>query len=174
VSVRAKVAAVIASAGVLGAGWAVGTANGSTLAGGTTTGTTSGTTSTSTTGTTGTTGTTATPSTSAGSATTGASTTKTTSSSGSYKDGTYTGTTVTHRYGSVTVAVTISGGKITNVTANTATDGDRRSESINSQAIPIMKSEVLAADSAKVSTVSGATYTTTAYLTSLQSALAKA
>lgn len=168
-SIRAKVAAVVASAGVLGAGWAVGTANGATV-----TGTTTGTTNTNT-GTTSTTSGTSATSGSTGT-TSGSTSTKTTttSGSGSYKDGTYTGTTVTHRYGSVTVTVTISGGKITNVTANAVTDGDRRSESINSQAIPLMKSEVLAANSAKVSTISGATYTTTAYVTSLQSALAKA
>ena len=149
-STRAKVAAVIASAGVLGAGWAVGTANGATVA----------------TTTTGTTATTAT--------TTSGTTTKTTSGSTTYKDGTYTGTTVTHRYGSVTVTVTISGGKITNVSAQAVDGGDRRSQSINSQAVPMMKTEVLSANSAKVSTISGATYTTTAYITSLQSALAKA
>ncbi len=151
-SIRAKVAAVIASAGVLGAGWAVGTANGATV-------------TTTTTGSTATTGTTAT-STSTGKTTTTGST--------SYKDGTYTGTTVQHRYGAVTVTVTISGGKITNVTAQADSAGDRRSASINSQAVPIMKSEVLAAGSGNVQTVSGATYTTTAYITSLQSALAKA
>jgi len=147
VSTRAKVAAVIASAGVLGAGWAVGTANGATVA----------TTTTATTAT-----------------TTSGTTTKTTSGSTTYKDGTYTGTTVTHRYGSVTVTVTISGGKITNVSAQAVDGGDRRSQSINSQAVPMMKTEVLSANSAKVSTISGATYTTTAYITSLQSALAKA
>ena len=153
-STRAKFAAVIASAGVLGAGWAAGTANGATVATTTTTGTTA---------TTATTGT-----------TTSGATSKTTSGSSTYKDGTYTGTTVTHQYGSVAVTVTISGGKITNVTAQAASAGDRRSSSINSQAIPMMKTEVLSANSAKVSTISGATYTTTAYITSLQSALAKA
>ena len=156
-STRAKVAAVIASAGVLGAGWAVGTANGATVAT-----TTTGTTAT----TTGTTATTAT--------TTSGTTTKTTSGSTTYKDGTYTGTTVSHRYGSVTVTVTISGGKISSVSAQALDGGDRRSQSIDSQAVPMMKTEVLSANSAKVSTISGATYTTTAYITSLQSALAKA
>jgi len=151
VSTRAKFAAVIASAGVLGAGWAVGTANGATVA------------TTTTTGTTATTGT-----------TTSGTTTKTTSGSTTYKDGTYTGTTVTHRYGSVTVTVTISGGKITNVSAQALDGGDRRSQSIDSQAVPMMKTEVLSANSANVSTIGGATYTTTAYITSLQSALAKA
>jgi len=151
VSTRAKFAAVIASAGVLGAGWAVGTANGATVA------------TTTTTGTTATTGT-----------TTSGTTTKTTSGSTTYKDGTYAGTTVTHRYGSVTVTVTISGGKITNVSAQALDGGDRRSQSIDTQAVPMMKTEVLSANSASVSTIGGATYTTTAYITSLQSALAKA
>ena len=151
-SIRAKVAAVVASAGVLGAGWAVGTASGATVA------------------------TTPTTPTTATTATTSGSTSKATTTSGSttYKDGTYTGTTLTHRYGSVTVTVTISGGKITNVSAQAVDGGDRRSQSINSQAVPMMKTEVLSADSANVSTISGATYTTTAYITSLQSALAKA
>lgn len=152
-STRAKFAAVIASAGVLGAGWAVGTANGATV---TNTTTTTGTTNTGT------------------NTSTSNSNTTTTSGGTSYKDGTYTGTTVQHRYGSVTVTVTISGGKITNVTAQALDPGDRRSQSIDSQAVPIMKSEVLAANSANVQTLSGATYTTTAYVTSLQSALAKA
>ena len=153
-SIRAKVAAVIASAGVLGAGWAVGTANGATV----------------------TNTTTATGNTNTGTTTSTSTTNSNTTTSGgtSLKDGTYTGTTVQHRYGSVTVTVTISGGKITNVTAQADSAGDRRSASINSQAVPIMKSEVLAAGSGNVQTVSGATYTTTAYITSLQSALAKA
>ena len=156
-STRAKFAAVIASAGVLGAGWAAGTANGATVAT---------TTTTTTTATTGTTATTAT--------TTSGATSKAASGSSTYKDGTYTGTTVQHQYGSVTVTVTISGGKITNVSAQALDGGDRRSQSIDSQVVPIMKSEVLSANSANVSTISGATYTSTAYITSLQSALAKA
>jgi uncharacterized protein with FMN-binding domain len=155
VSTRAKFAAVIASAGVLGAGWAAGTANGATV---TNTTTTTGTTNTGTNKSTSTSNT----------------NTTTTSGSTSYKNGTYTGTTVQHRYGSVTVTVTISGGKITDVSAQALDPGDRRSQSIDSQAVPIMKSEVLAANSANVQTLSGATYTTTAYVTSLQSALAKA
>jgi uncharacterized protein with FMN-binding domain len=155
VSTRAKFAAVVASAGVLGAGWAVGTANGATVTN----------TNTTTTGTTANNGTWTTSTNNTNTTTTG---------STSYKDGTYTGTTVQHRFGSVTVTVTISGGKITNVSAQALDGGDRRSQSIDSQAVPIMKSEVLAANSANVSTISGATYTSGAYITSLQSALAKA
>jgi uncharacterized protein with FMN-binding domain len=157
VSTKAKVAAFAASAGVLAAGWAVGTANGQTTTatdqgGTTTTQTTTGTTKAGTSATTKAAGTTG----------------------GSYKDGTFTGTTASHRYGSVTVTVKISGGKISDVTANVVDDGERRSQSINSQAIPMIKSSVLSANSAKVSTIGGATFTTTAYLSSLQSALGKA
>lgn len=161
-SMRAKIAASVASAGVLAAGWAVSTANGQTLttatSGTTTSGTTTSGTATKMTGTT----------------TSGSTTSTKTGSSTTYKDGTYTGTTASHRYGSVTVTVKISGGKITDVSANVQSDGDRHSDNINSQAVPIIKSRVIAANSASVSTVSGATYTTGAYLTSLQSALSKA
>ena len=159
-SIKAKVAAAIASVGVLGAGWAVGTANGATLSTGDAV-TTTGTTTTTTTGTT----TSGTTSTTSGT---------TTSSAPAYTDGTYTGTTAVHRFGSVTVTVTISGGKITNVSSNVVSDGQQKSNQINSSSIPTIKSRVIAANSASVSTVSGATYTTGAFLTSLQSALSQA
>lgn len=94
--------------------------------------------------------------------------------SAAWQDGTFTGSTVRHRYGAVQVTVVVAGGKISDVTAKVASDGDRKSDMINSQAIPMMKSQVLAANCADVSTVGGATYTTSAYLTSLQAALDQA
>ena len=51
---------------------------------------------------------------------------------------------------------------------------DPRSQSINSQAIPILTSEALAAQSLQFDVVSGATYTSEAFAQSLQSALTKA
>lgn len=89
-------------------------------------------------------------------------------------DGTYTGSTVTHRYGSVTVTVTIQNGQIACVSENVVSDGERKSEQINARSVPTIRSAVVAADSAQVSTISGATYTTKAYLSSLQSALDQA
>lgn len=86
---------------------------------------------------------------------------------------TIAGGTVTHKYGTVTVTVTITAGKITNVSARTTTV-DSKSASITQSALPVLRSRVLAAGSASVNTVSGATYTSNAYLTSLQSALDKA
>jgi uncharacterized protein with FMN-binding domain len=89
-------------------------------------------------------------------------------------DGTYTGESVRTRFGSVQVAVTIASGSITDVAAVHLTDADGRSVQISNRAAPILRDEVIASQSAKVSNVSGATYTTDAYLTSVQSALDQA
>lgn len=86
-------------------------------------------------------------------------------------DGTYDGSVVNTRFGTVQVQAVISGGKITDVIAKKLTDADRRSISISQQVAPMVRSEVLTAQSAKVSNISGGTYTTQAYLQSLQSAL---
>lgn len=89
-------------------------------------------------------------------------------------DGTFVGSVQSTRYGTVQVQVVVSAGKITDVVALHLTDKGGRSVQISNQAAPILRSEVLAAQSAKVSNVSGATYTTKAYLLSLQSALDQA
>ncbi|EAR24595.1 hypothetical protein A20C1_10971 [marine actinobacterium PHSC20C1] len=89
-------------------------------------------------------------------------------------DGTYTGSSISTRFGNVQVAVTITSGSISEVTALQLTDADGRSVQISNRAAPILRSEVLASQSAQVSNVSGATYTTRAYLGSLQSALDQA
>jgi uncharacterized protein with FMN-binding domain len=49
-----------------------------------------------------------------------------------------------------------------------------RSQFIMSQALPILRQEFLAAQSARIHMVSGATYTSEAFVQSLQSALVKA
>lgn len=92
----------------------------------------------------------------------------------SVADGSYTGDTVGTRFGDVAVAITVSNGAITDVTALKLTDHDNRSVQISNRAAPILRDEVLAAQSASVANVSGATYTTRAYLSSLQSALDQA
>lgn len=90
------------------------------------------------------------------------------------KDGTFTGASVQTPFGSVQVQITVSGGTITDVTALRLTDSGGRSVQISNDASPVLQSEVLASQSAKVSNVSGATYTSQAYLQSVQSALDKA
>jgi uncharacterized protein with FMN-binding domain len=97
-----------------------------------------------------------------------------TSSTASATTGTFTGDDVNTRFGSVQVEITVTGGAITDVTALQLTDRDRRSASISSRAEPILRSEVLDAQTANVRNVSGATYTSDAYLQSLQSAIDKA
>jgi len=88
--------------------------------------------------------------------------------------GTYTGTAIQTRYGAVQVQVTISNGKITGVTTLRAPSGDPHSSSISAAATPVLASEALTAQSAKIDTLSGATFTSQGYLASLQSALDQA
>ncbi|BCW08267.1 hypothetical protein NtRootA1_44050 [Arthrobacter sp. NtRootA1] len=84
---------------------------------------------------------------------------------------TYDGASVRTRFGTVQVQVTIQDGKITEVVPLQLTDAERKSAQISSRAAPVLRSEVLQAQSANVQTVSGATVTSEAYLTSLQAAL---
>ena len=155
---RAVAGSILASFGILAVGWQIGAATAvtPTVTGGGT-GTSSGSGSSGSSGT----------SSSSGS-------TSTSTSTSSLKDGTYTGTSEQTRFGDVQVEVVVSGGKITDVTALHLTDQEQRSVQISNYAAPILRQEVLASQSAKVSNVSGATYTTDAYLSSLQSALDQA
>lgn len=75
------------------------------------------------------------------------------------------------RYGQVQVQVVITDGKITDVQALQYPTRERRDQEINAQAIPLLRNEVLSAQSAHVQGVSGATFTTEGYLASVQSAL---
>ena len=88
--------------------------------------------------------------------------------------GSFTGSSVGTQYGSVQVQVVVVNGKITDVKALHLTDDGGRSIQISNSAAPILRSEVLSSQSARVATVGGATYTSDAYLTSLQSALDQA
>ncbi|XUL86961.1 FMN-binding protein [Streptomyces galilaeus] len=94
-------------------------------------------------------------------------------SSGSTTTGTktVTGDTVQTRWGPVQVKITVKNGKITDVTAVQYPSDNPRDQEINSYALPQLKSEALAAQSASIDTVSGATYTSDGYRQSLQSAL---
>lgn len=86
-------------------------------------------------------------------------------------DGTYDGAVISTRYGNGQVQVVISGGQIADVVVLQRQQNDRKSEQISARAVPILREEVLAAQSANVANVSGASYTTASYLQSLQSAL---
>jgi uncharacterized protein with FMN-binding domain len=83
------------------------------------------------------------------------------------------GSVVAYQFGTVQATVTLTGKKITDVTIN-VNNSDPRSQDINSQAVPYLRSETLQAQSANVNIVSGATLTSQAYAQSLQAALQQA
>lgn len=91
-----------------------------------------------------------------------------------YKDGSYTGSVANAYYGNVQVAVTISGGKVTNVTFLQHPDTHETSVIINQQAMPYLQQEAIQAQSSNVQVISGATFTSQAFQQSLQSALSQA
>jgi len=110
---------------------------------------------------------------------TGASGTGTTSDTGTTSgtglaDGTYTGTSSQTRYGPVQVQITVSGGRITDAQAVDYPNSNGRDRQINGTAIPRLVSETIQAQSSKIQMVSGATYTSDGYLSSLQSAIDQA
>jgi uncharacterized protein with FMN-binding domain len=86
---------------------------------------------------------------------------------------TATGADVPNQYGDVQVKVTVKGSKITAVTPVALPQSDGRSLMISQQAEPILQSQALAAQSAQIDGVSGASYTSDGYRRSLQSALDK-
>lgn len=84
---------------------------------------------------------------------------------------TVNGTAVQTRWGPVQVQVKIASGKIGDVVVLMQPTGERRDVEINGYALPILKQQVLAAQSAQIDGVSGATVTSDGYRKSLQSAL---
>jgi uncharacterized protein with FMN-binding domain len=88
--------------------------------------------------------------------------------------GTFDGNTASTRWGPVQVRIVVKDGKIVAASALQSPDGDSRSRSISEQAIPYLVQETLAAQSDQISGVSGASYTSNGWFTSLQSALKKA
>lgn len=90
------------------------------------------------------------------------------------KDGTYIGSVADAFYGNIQVQTIISGGKISDVQFLQYPNDRRHSIEINSQAMPILKSEAIQAQSSQVDTVSGATATSLAFIESLGSALSQA
>ena len=101
---------------------------------------------------------------SASGAGTAASTTATTS---------FTGTAVTTRYGTVRVAITTANGSITDVQAVSLPSGGKNT-AFSNRAAPVLHTEALAAQSAGIDIVTGATYTSNGYIQSLQAAIDQA
>jgi|SRR5579875_11031 uncharacterized protein with FMN-binding domain len=83
------------------------------------------------------------------------------------------GATEQYGYGELSVRVTMQGNRITDVSLANLQTAESYSQMIAQQAIPILRQEVLQAQGVQVNGISGATYTSEAYLLSVQSALQK-
>jgi uncharacterized protein with FMN-binding domain len=85
------------------------------------------------------------------------------------------GPSVNYSYGVLSVSVTVSGDKIVKVGLASLNDyGNARSEMIDQGSIPTLEQEAVQAQSAKIQSVSGASYTSAGFETSLQAALRSA
>ena len=84
----------------------------------------------------------------------------------------FTGDAVTMRYGIVQVKITVQGGKIVDVQAVQAPTGSN--DRYTQKAVPALREQTIAAQSANIQGVSGASFTSYGWYTSLASAIAKA
>jgi uncharacterized protein with FMN-binding domain len=87
-------------------------------------------------------------------------------------NGSFTGPAVFVNYGTVQVKITVANGRITDAVAVQAPSG--RNDRWTNMAVPILKQQTLAAQSANIQGASGASYTSYGWYTSLQGALAQA
>lgn len=76
-----------------------------------------------------------------------------------------------NQYGDVQVRVSVRGGRIVSIEPVTLPGGDPRSQEISAVAAPILGRQAVAAQSARIDGVSGASYTSDGYRQSLQSAI---
>ncbi len=105
-------------------------------------------------------------------ATTAAATTAPATNSKTSINGTFTGPSINVNYGNVQVKITVVNGRITDAVAVKAPSG--RNDRWTNMAVPILKAQTLAAQSANIQGASGASYTSYGWHTSLQGALAQA
>ena len=87
-------------------------------------------------------------------------------------NGTFTGPSVNVNYGNVQVKITVVNGRITDAVAVKAPSG--KNDRWTNMAVPVLKAQTLAAQSANIQGASGASYTSYGWFTSLQGALALA
>jgi len=87
-------------------------------------------------------------------------------------NGSFTGDPVTMRYGIVQVKITVQNGKITDAQAVKAPTGSN--DRYTQMAVPRLREQTITAQSANIQGVSGASFTSYGWYTSLVSAIAKA
>ena len=93
---------------------------------------------------------------------------------GAYKDGTYLGAETSSMYGKAKVQVVIANGQITDVQFVEFPNDRVTTTSKSNMAMPVIKQEVIQAQSANVNTVSGATETSASFIQSISDALSQA
>jgi uncharacterized protein with FMN-binding domain len=91
-----------------------------------------------------------------------------------FADGTYDGPVVDAYYGYMQIGAVIQGGRLSAIRILRYPNDRRTSIYINQQALPMLRDEVINAQSASVDIISGATLSSEAFLRSLDGALAKA
>jgi uncharacterized protein with FMN-binding domain len=94
--------------------------------------------------------------------------------SAGYADGTYVGPVVDAYYGLIQIEAIVQGGQLVGIKVLKYPSDRRTSVYINRQALPMLRDEVVSAQSANVDIISGATLTSEAFIRSLGSALRKA
>jgi uncharacterized protein with FMN-binding domain len=87
-------------------------------------------------------------------------------------NGTFTGSAVDVGYGTVQVKITVANGKITDAQAVQAPSG--RNDRYTNMSVPVLRQRTLTAQSANINGVSGASYTSFGWYTSLVVALKQA
>ena|ERR1039457_2715281 len=101
----------------------------------------------------------------------GSTTTTTVGVPSSNVNGNAVGQLENYSFGQMAVKVTIAHNHIVGLSVTTLQTLESYSQQLEQYAVPILKAEVLAAQSTRVNAVSGATYTSEAYAFSIQSAL---
>ena len=86
--------------------------------------------------------------------------------------GSFTGSVANTRYGPVQVKITVENGKIVDAQAVQAPSGSN--DRYTQKAVPVLREQTIAAQSANIQGVSGASFTAYGWYTSLASAIAKA
>ena len=91
-----------------------------------------------------------------------------------YVNGSYTGPPESAYYGVVSVRLNVQGGRVVGIRVLRYPSDNPTSRSINSQALPYLKREVIRAQTVNVAMVSGATLSSGAFLRSADMALRQA
>lgn len=87
---------------------------------------------------------------------------------------TVTGSTIQTQWGPVQIRLTITGQKITHVAVLQYPNGNPRDVELANYSLPVLIQETLRSQSSSIDMVSGATYTSSGYVQSLQSAIDQA